>query len=275
MDDESGKSKALGAVGVALAVGNRVALSVRGLHARSAPWSLLLDARKFALPDGAGDALRRFRRNTNDFGYNYTLLCLVIAALCVLTKPFSLVVIAALGALWGYVYHVRNADVVVRGVTLNLRAQGLLLILFSFSSSTSSPTSRRFSSGGSPAASSRASRTPSFAFPSHSPTTAANAASPEDSRMRSSRGEGPWAAPSDDLEISYLRSGRRGSIRHWGKWESTFRESVPVVLRPSKDTRREPRVQKMYLYSSIRSIRSRTRHLPLRDSCVSCRVGGL
>ena len=132
MDDESGKSKALGAAGVALAVGNRVALSIRGLHARSAPWSLLLNPRKFALPDGAGDALRRFRRNTNDFGYNYTLLCLVVAALCVLTKPFSLVVIAALGALWGYVYHVRNADVVVRGVTLNLRAQGLLLILFSF-----------------------------------------------------------------------------------------------------------------------------------------------
>ena len=73
MDDESGKS-ALGAVGVALAVGNRVALSVRGLHARSAPWALLLDARKFALPDGAGDALRRFRRNTNDFGYNYAPL---------------------------------------------------------------------------------------------------------------------------------------------------------------------------------------------------------
>ena len=132
MDDESGKSKALGAAGVALAVGNRVALSIRGLHARSAPWSLLLNPRKFALPDSAGDALRRFRRNTNDFGYNYTLLCLVVAALCVLTKPFSLVVIAALGALWGYVYHVRNADVVVRGVTLNLRAQGLLLILFSF-----------------------------------------------------------------------------------------------------------------------------------------------
>ena len=251
MDDESGKSKALGAVGVALAVGNRVALSVRGLHARSAPWALLLDARKFALPDGAGDALRRFRRNTNDFGYNYTLLCLVIAAFCVLTKPFSLVVIAALGALWGYVYHFRNADMVVRGVTLNLRAQGLLLILFSFLVLYVLTDVSQILMGGLTGG--------VFACVAHAVLRVPEPLPDDggergfaggDSRMRSSRGEGPWAAPSDDWEISYLRSGRRGSIRHWGKWESTFRESVPVVLRPSKGTRRESASKKMKRYSS-------------------------
>lgn len=35
--------------------------------------------RKFAFPQGVGDALQRFRRNTNDFGYNYCLLLLVIS----------------------------------------------------------------------------------------------------------------------------------------------------------------------------------------------------
>ena len=97
-------------------------------------------------------------------------------------------VIAALGALWGYVYHVRNADMVVRGVTLNLRAQGLLLILFSFlvlyvltdvSQILMGAHRRRLRV--------RRARRPSRSRASP-PTTAANAASPEDSRMRSREG---------------------------------------------------------------------------------------
>ena len=87
--------------------------------------------RKFACPEGVGDALHRFRRNTNDFGYNYCLLLLVISAGCVVTKPFSLVVIACLLMLWAYVFYVRAAETTFRGFTITLRLQGVILFAFS------------------------------------------------------------------------------------------------------------------------------------------------
>lgn len=58
------------------------------------------DVRKFAMPESVSDALYRCRRNVNDFGYNYSLLLIVVSVGCVLTKPFSLVVIACLLMLW-------------------------------------------------------------------------------------------------------------------------------------------------------------------------------
>jgi len=132
MDDESGKNKALGVVGLALAAGQRVAMSVRALHTKSAPWSLAFHPRAISAPLGVGDALHRLRRNANDFGYNYTLILGAVASVAVLAKPFSLVVLFALATLWGYVLSVRAADVVCRGATFNLRAQAAILFCFSF-----------------------------------------------------------------------------------------------------------------------------------------------
>lgn len=90
-----------------------------------------VDARKFACPEGVGDALHRFRRNTNDFGYNYCLVLLFISVGCVVTKPFSLIVIACLLMLWAYVFYVRAAEATFRGFTFTLRLQGVILFLFS------------------------------------------------------------------------------------------------------------------------------------------------
>ena len=90
MDDESGKNKALGVAGLALAAGQRVAMSVRALHTKSAPWSLAFHPRAISAPLGVGDALHRLRRNANDFGYNYTLILGAVASVAVLAKPFSL-----------------------------------------------------------------------------------------------------------------------------------------------------------------------------------------
>ena len=67
-----------------------------------------VDIRKLSCLESVGDALHRFRRNTNDFD-NYTVL-LFVAVACVVTKPFSLMVIAALAMLWVWVFYVRASE---------------------------------------------------------------------------------------------------------------------------------------------------------------------
>ena len=130
--DESGEAKAKGGLTATVtSVVLRMMASIRSLHAGSAPWLMLLDVRKVGCPDSIGEGLHRFRRNTNDFGFNYCLVLLAVSVGCVFTRPFSLVVIACLLMLWAYVFYVRAEEVVVRGVTLTLRTQGLLLAIFS------------------------------------------------------------------------------------------------------------------------------------------------
>ena len=90
-----------------------------------------VDIRKLSCPESVGDALHRFRRNTNDFGYNYTLVLLFVAVACVVTKPFSLMVIAALAMLWVWVFYVRASEFHYNGQTYSLRAQAVAMVMFS------------------------------------------------------------------------------------------------------------------------------------------------
>mmetsp|Transcript_3926 Transcript_3926/g.9419 ORF Transcript_3926/g.9419 Transcript_3926/m.9419 type:complete len:224 (+) Transcript_3926:541-1212(+) len=130
--DENGEGKAKGGLaGIVTSVVLRIVASIRSLYDGSAPWLMLVDMRKFGCPDSVGEGLHRFRRNSKDFGYNYCLLLLAVSVGCVFMRPFSLFVIACLLMLWAYIFYVRADEYKFRGVTLTLRAQGLLLAIFS------------------------------------------------------------------------------------------------------------------------------------------------
>jgi hypothetical protein len=103
LDTPTGKARALGFLALAQVIFFKILGAVKALYDRSSPWRLLIDPRKFSCPEGLGDALNRFRRNANDFGYNYAFLCVVASMLCVITSPFSVFIIAALTMAWGYV----------------------------------------------------------------------------------------------------------------------------------------------------------------------------
>ena len=128
MEDESGKNKALGAPRLTLRAGRRVVGDVKALHVKALPWRQLVDYRAVSLPTGAYDGLRRVRRNTNDFGYNYFLVVLALTATCLVLNPSLLLPIFGILVAWLYVLRVRAADVVVAGKTFGVHAQRIGLV---------------------------------------------------------------------------------------------------------------------------------------------------
>lgn len=60
-------------------------------------------------------ALSRFKKNSAYFRINYFIFILLTTVVCMVMNPSSLVVIGLLGALWFYLFIVRQAAITVGG----------------------------------------------------------------------------------------------------------------------------------------------------------------
>lgn len=96
------------------------------------PWSELLDRSSFARPDNLTEATSRIRKNLTYFRVNYMIVVLLTLALCIAFNPQSLAVLCVLTAVWGYVFVVRTAPIVIAGRTISEREKLLGMTGMSF-----------------------------------------------------------------------------------------------------------------------------------------------
>ncbi len=100
------------------------------------PLAEVFDFSALSRPAHAGDVAARLRKNGAYFRTNYAAAALGTTALVMLMNPWSLLVLAALGAAWFYAYIVRTAPLVVGGRELSDRekfgalAGGSLFVVF-------------------------------------------------------------------------------------------------------------------------------------------------
>uniref|UniRef100_A0A1U7Y1X1 PRA1 family protein n=1 Tax=Nicotiana sylvestris TaxID=4096 RepID=A0A1U7Y1X1_NICSY len=70
----------------------------------------LIDRSTFSKPESVSDATLRIRKNYSYFHTNYLSLIVVVLAFSLITKPFSLFLLAGLLATWLFLYLFRPSD---------------------------------------------------------------------------------------------------------------------------------------------------------------------
>uniref|UniRef100_A0A7N0TW35 PRA1 family protein n=1 Tax=Kalanchoe fedtschenkoi TaxID=63787 RepID=A0A7N0TW35_KALFE len=91
-----------------------------GLGARR-PWKVLFNHRALGLPPNLSTALSRIRTNLAYFRMNYAIIVLLILFLSLLWHPISLIVLAAMMALWLFLYFLRDEPQVLFRRTIDDR----------------------------------------------------------------------------------------------------------------------------------------------------------
>lgn len=106
------------------------------LTPQAKPLAEVFDVSALSRPAHAGEVAARLRKNGAYFRTNYAALAVGTTALVMLMNPWSLLVLAALGAGWFYAYIVRAAPLVIGGRELSDRekfgalAGGSLFVVF-------------------------------------------------------------------------------------------------------------------------------------------------
>lgn len=66
-------------------------------------------------PPSPAQGLSRFKKNSAYFRINYFVFILLTTVVCMVMNPSSLVVLGLLGALWFYLFIVRQAAITIGG----------------------------------------------------------------------------------------------------------------------------------------------------------------
>lgn len=98
---------------------------------RRRPWPELVASSALERPHSLSDAVHRIQRNAKRFGVNYGLFVCGCGAISLIGTPLSLIVAAAVLALWLLLYLFREDPLVLWGHQLGDRALLLLLLLLS------------------------------------------------------------------------------------------------------------------------------------------------
>ncbi|XP_023000399.1 PRA1 family protein F3-like [Cucurbita maxima] len=72
------------------------------------PWRLMFDFHSFNLPFNFHEAFSRIKNNLAYFRMNYAIIVLIILLLSLLWHPISLIVLAAMLAVWLFLYFLRD-----------------------------------------------------------------------------------------------------------------------------------------------------------------------
>jgi hypothetical protein len=73
----------------------------------------MLDRTSFSKPGNVQEAYSRLRRNAGYFRVNYLIIAVLTIAGSFITHPSSLVVLAALTAMWVYLYAIKQGPLVL------------------------------------------------------------------------------------------------------------------------------------------------------------------
>lgn len=87
------------------------------------PWSEMVDREALSKPESFSEGLGRLRKNVAYFKFNYLTLSFLVTTLTFVSHPGSLVWLAALAAMWFYLYIVRKEPLTLNGRTLSAREQ--------------------------------------------------------------------------------------------------------------------------------------------------------
>lgn len=77
------------------------------------PWGEMLDRTSFSKPGTMQEAYSRLRRNAGYFRVNYIIIAVLTIAGSFITHPSSLMVLAALLALWVYMFAIKQGPLVL------------------------------------------------------------------------------------------------------------------------------------------------------------------
>lgn len=87
----------------------------------------VFDFSAFSKPPNMADLTSRLRKNVSYFRTNYAILAVGTTALVMLMNPWSLIVLALLAAVWGYMYIIKTTPLVLGGREFGEREKFLLL----------------------------------------------------------------------------------------------------------------------------------------------------
>lgn len=79
-------------------------------HAHRRQWTELIDRSAISRPESLTEAFSRIRKNAYYFSVNYLIVLAVVIATSLLSRPYSLILIASLAGAWLFLYVLRPTE---------------------------------------------------------------------------------------------------------------------------------------------------------------------